>query len=94
MLEWEGKSLQERIEQSSKDKLVDSVEHIIVSTYQIVFQAMTAPVSSDEKQQAVTPTAMSLRGSWSANGSIDNTSTETDNSAGGVELTTLHSFKA
>lgn len=36
MLEWEEKSLEERLDQTAKNNLVDKVEGIIISAHEII----------------------------------------------------------
>jgi hypothetical protein len=45
MLEWEGKSLQERLDQTAKNNLVDRVEGIIISAHEVLYQAFANPFS-------------------------------------------------
>jgi len=45
MLEWEGKCLQERLDQTAKNNLVDRVEGIIISAHEVIYEAITTPIS-------------------------------------------------
>jgi hypothetical protein len=50
MLEWEGKSLQERLDQTAKNNLVERVERIIISAHEVTYQAITTPTKEDLQQ--------------------------------------------
>jgi hypothetical protein len=50
MLEWEGKCLQERLDQTAKNNLVDRVEGIIISAHEVIYQAITTPTTEDVQQ--------------------------------------------
>ena len=45
MLEWEGKCQQERLDQTAKNNLVDRVEGVIISAHEVIYEAITTPIS-------------------------------------------------